>query len=252
MTLYWRSDAPISQNYDLSLNGLGFHEENVAKLDTWPGGGLLPTQFWQQGVIYPDHYLLATTVDADTPSLMRLSIRFSQGLIRDGVGVPLPALVDEQPVEAVLLDAGALCTPEWRLQSPASPPIALLDQGVRLHKSQIDIHNDAIDMELIWSATQTPAKDYTIFVHLIDAEGHLLGQGDAPPRAGYWPTSHWHPGEAVASWHTISLPNNLSPGDYTLLVGMYDPASGQRLAIRPPEGGQWPNGAMPMPITISH
>ena len=249
VTLYWRADALISQNYDLSLNGLGFHEENVAKLDTWPGGGLLPTSLWRAGAIYPDHYRLPTAPDADTPTTLRLSVRFSQDLSVDGVGIPLPAFANDQPVSDIILDASDLRTPAWRVQKPTQPPIALLEEGIQLHQNAVDVGEDAIHLTLIWSATQPIPADYTIFVHLVDARGELIGQGDAPPRDGYWPTSHWQPGEAVASWHAIALPQNLPPGDYILRVGMYDPASGQRLAIRSADGAEWPDRAMPIPMT---
>jgi len=251
ITLYWQTDADIAENLDLSLNGLGFHEENVAKLDTWPGGGLLPTSFWQPGLIYPDHYRIDTLPRADTPTLIHLSVRFSQGLIDDGVGQTVPAFANGQPVDDILLAAGDLRTPAWRLQKPEQPPIALLDYGIQLHDQILQRQPDALTLTLTWSATQPIPGDYTIFVHLVDAQGALIAQGDAPPREGYWPTSHWQPDEAISSHHTLALPDDLPNGAYTLLVGMYDPASGARLVIRTADGAEWPDRAMPIPLTLS-
>ncbi len=51
VTLYWRSARPITAFYQLALNAFGYEAENVAKLDTWPGGGLRPTAYWQPGVL---------------------------------------------------------------------------------------------------------------------------------------------------------------------------------------------------------
>ena len=252
ITLYWQTDAAIAENLDLSLNGLGFHEENVAKLDTWPGSGLLPTSFWQPGVIYPDHYRIATRPDADTPTLLRLAVSFSQDLISDGVGRPVPAWANGSPASDILLDAGDLRTPAYRLQKPEYPPIALLQRGIQLHDHAIVAEEDAVALTLLWSTTQPVTGDYTIFVHLVDAQGNLIAQGDAPPRDGYWPTSHWQPEEAVVSRHIIPLPADLPAGDYKLLVGMYDPSSGQRLSIRAADGTEWPDRAMPIPLPLSH
>lgn len=251
ITLYWQTDAAIAENLDLSLNGLGFHEENVAKLDAWPGGGLLPTSFWQPGVIYPDHYRIATRPDADTPTLLKLAVSFSQDLISDGVGRPVPAWANGRPATDIILDAGDLRTPVYRLRKPAYPPIALLDDGIRLQEDAIIAEKDAVILTLTWSATQPIPDDYAIFVHLVDAQGNLIAQGDAPPRDGYWPTSHWQPEEAVASRHIIPLPADLPAGDYKLLVGMYDPASGRRLAIRAAAGTAWPDHAMSIPLPLS-
>jgi hypothetical protein len=61
ITLYWTAQRPVADNLQLSINVYGFGEERIAKLDTWPGGGLLPTRFWQPGAIYPDRYLLPTS-----------------------------------------------------------------------------------------------------------------------------------------------------------------------------------------------
>ncbi len=251
ITLYWTTDAPLSENIDLSVNAFGFHEENVAKLDTWPGGGLLPTSFWQPGVIYPDHYQIKTFPNAVTPTILSLSIQFSKNLVQDGVGTPVAAFADEEPVGAVILNGGDLRTPEYRLRKPAFPPIALLDQGIQLHAYAIGIADNDMTADFVWSGTQPVVGDYTIFVHLTDDQGTLIAQGDEPPRDGYWPTSHWQPDESVSSQHNLALPEDLPPGDYTLLIGMYDPESGQRLAIRSTDGIEWPDGAMPIPFTIS-
>ena len=251
ITLYWQTDAAIAENLDLSLNGLGFHEENVAKLDTWPGGGLLSTRFWQPGVIYPDHYRIATLPDADTPTLLKLAASFSQNLISDGIGSPVPAFANGSPAKDIILDAGDLRTPASRLQKPKRPPIALLEDGIQLHEDAILAEKDAVILTLTWSATRPVSGDYTIFVHLVDGQGHLIAQGDAPPRAGYWPTSHWQPDEAVRSRHILALPADLPAGDYTLRVGMYDPGSGARLAIRSADGVEWPDRAMPISLNLS-
>jgi hypothetical protein len=250
VTLYWQTDAPLDTNYDLSLNGFGYKEENVAKLDTWPGGGLMPTSLWQPGVIYPDHYLLPIIPDATTPTLLRLSVSFSEDLIRDGVGKPLQAYANGQPVGSVMLDVGDLITPPDRIQRPDTPPIALFDQGIQLHSYSYEVSDDSLTVTMIWSATEPVSDDYTIFTHLIDAQGTLIAQSDGPPREGYWPTSHWQPGEAVDSRHVIPLPNALPPGEYTLLVGMYNPQTGERLAVREVEGPELPDRALPIPLHI--
>ena len=245
LTLYWQADAPLDENLDLSLNGLGFHEQNVAKLDTWPGRGLWPTLFWQPGHIYPDAYQLPTDGLADTPTVLKLSVRFSRDLVLDGVGKPVPAFANGQPAGDIILDVGDLLTPTYRLRRPQTPPIALLDDGVRLHDYRFTQVDDRWSVTFTWSAVQTPSRDYTIFVHVLDEAENVLAQGDAPPRDGYWPTSHWVPNELVPSTHELALASDVRPAH--LLVGMYDPVTGQRLTIRPPEGDPWPHAAMPIP-----
>jgi hypothetical protein len=72
----------------------------------------------------------------------------------------------------------------------------------------------------------------------------MLAQGDAPPMGGRWKTFLWLPGVAVDDAHTITLPPNLPAGTYHLLVGLYDPVTGDRLPL--PDG----RDAMRFPISI--
>ena len=51
------------------------------------------------------------------------------------------------------------------------------------------------------------------------------------PQEDRYPTSMWDPGEIVMDAHTILLPSDLEPGKYTLRIGLYEPDSGQRLAL---------------------
>lgn len=69
-----------------------------------------------------------------------------------------------------------------------------------------------------------------VFVHLLDAAGNVVAQGDAPPQAGRYPTHWWDPGEVVADGHAIPLPADLSSGDYRVRVGLYKPSTSERMA----------------------
>src|SRR5205814_347473 len=85
---------------------------------------------------------------------------------------------------------------------------------------------------LTWRAEARPSRDYTVFVHLLDGGGRLVAQDDRPPVDGSYPTSIWENGERILDQHPVRPP----PGRYRVVVGMYDPASRQRL--RRAEGGR--------------
>lgn len=83
--------------------------------------------------------------------------------------------------------------------------------------------NDQVRVTLYWKA-ETPSIEhtYTSYVHLVDASGTGRGQGqDHPPGGLYYPTNLWRPGEILRDVHTITLPPDLSPGEYTLIAGLY-------------------------------
>ncbi len=81
---------------------------------------------------------------------------------------------------------------------------------------------------LIWQARQHSAQDLTVFVHLTDANDHIIAQQDSAPALGTLATSVWQPGERIVDAHEISV---ATPGVYTLVVGMYDPATRARVPV---------------------
>jgi len=90
---------------------------------------------------------------------------------------------------------------------------------------------EGLELTLFWRALAPVEADYTVFTHLTDDEERIWGQQDNPPRCNTYPTSRWQPGEIIADPFYIRVDENASPGDYTLMVGLYDPSSGHRLSV---------------------
>jgi len=88
---------------------------------------------------------------------------------------------------------------------------------------------EALDLTLHWQATETTGQRLVVYVHLVDAAGQTVAQADGEPGAGALPTSSWLPGEYLADPHRLLAPANLPAGTYTIEIGLYDPATGQRL-----------------------
>ncbi len=78
----------------------------------------------------------------------------------------------------------------------------------------------------VWRADRAPDRDYTLFVHLVDADGTILAQVDVMPHGGAYPTARWLPDEYVTE--TIRLPDH--PDGAVLRVGWYDAETGRRLS----------------------
>jgi len=84
---------------------------------------------------------------------------------------------------------------------------------------------------LYWQAQAEMEQDYTVFVHLLDAEGHLVAQHDGQPGEGGLPTSSWVGGEVIADEHPLGLDLKLPPGGYRLEVGLYLWPTMERLPV---------------------
>jgi mannosyltransferase len=87
-----------------------------------------------------------------------------------------------------------------------------------------------VPLKLIWQAREGIEERLKVFVHLITREGDLVSQVDMEPQAGLAPTTIWEPGERIPDRYGLSLPPDLAPGAYTVLIGMYR-MSGERLTI---------------------
>jgi hypothetical protein len=104
---------------------------------------------------------------------------------------------------------GATTTPALRAVAPGGP----------------------LQVEVVWQALRDPAVNYTVFVQLLDITNRPRAQSDREPRAGTAPTSAWVEGEYIVETHELRLPADLAAGQYRLVAGMYDSATGVRLPI---------------------
>ncbi len=86
---------------------------------------------------------------------------------------------------------------------------------------------------LYWQTERPIEHDYKVFVHLVK-DGPPPAQHDAEPDLGGFPTSTWQEGEIIRDRHPLHLPADLPEGTYSLHVGWYDPATGERLTL--PDG----------------
>jgi hypothetical protein len=95
---------------------------------------------------------------------------------------------------------------------------------------------DVVNLTLYWQSAAKIDKDYTVFVHLLDASGNVRAQMDAPPRGGAYPTSLWDAGEIVRDDYALALPRDLAPGDYKIEVGLYEYPALTRVIVKDASG----------------
>jgi hypothetical protein len=88
---------------------------------------------------------------------------------------------------------------------------------------------DALPVVLYWRALEPLNVDYSVFVHLDALDGRTYAGADEVNPEDI-PASHWPPSLYVRNPLTLDLPADLPPIRYTLTTGLYDPASGERLA----------------------
>ncbi len=224
-----------------------------------PPVGWHSTQEWQAGELVrsqqtlrlpatvPDgRYRLVTGV-FDPTSGQRLSGTWKAGpggvLPQRGVTVPL-STVDVVGREHVMTAP----EPQTVLQAELARVGRL--EGFDLDATQA-APGDTLDLTLYWQAQESTGDRLRVFVHLLDAQGAIIGQSDGEPAGGAAPTSGWLPGETIADQRTIAIRSDARAGPATLVVGLYDPITGGRVpwldALGQPAGDAL---ALPQPISV--
>jgi hypothetical protein len=124
---------------------------------------------------------------------------------------------------------------------------ALFGDDLRLLGYQLRHPGSKLKLTLHWRSERRMETDYKIFVHVFDpATGVPVAQDDAMPHRGAYPTKFWGPGEAVEDVIPISLRGVLA-GGYGIAVGVYDPATMERLPVIDGAGRPQPDGRLVLP-----
>ncbi|RME72936.1 MAG: phospholipid carrier-dependent glycosyltransferase [Chloroflexi bacterium] len=232
ITLYWELHQPARLDYSIFIHLLGRGRGVVGQIDSYPGGGKWPTTLLQPGQIIADRYAVPIRPEAE------LDHAPARLLIAAGIydyrepGRPGKPAVDAagRPVEPVI---AAVKLVPWQWPNPPrhEPVINFFDKARLL---SYELSPDALTLN--WEATGTFDTDYTVFIQLwrVDTNEYAAGF-DGPPVQGDYPTSLWSPGEIIVDVHPLDL-SNLPAGTYRLLVGLYNPATGERLPAFGPDG----------------
>ena len=142
----------------------------------------------------------------------------------------------------------------WIYGDPAEDPAAggpSFDLGyqfgdhIRLNRARLSENTirpgDPLLLMLNWESDGQISRDYTVFAHLLTAEGELVAQQDGMPLLGIRPTYTWREGEELEDPIIIRTEAGLPPGAYMLSVGMYDSETLERLPVFDQAGNRVPD-----------
>jgi hypothetical protein len=90
---------------------------------------------------------------------------------------------------------------------------------------------EPLDITATWSARQPVLRPYTLFVHLLDAQGRLVAQYDGMPLNAQWPTTCWQTQRGFGDQYRVELPPDMAPGDYRVALGFYWLPTGERALL---------------------
>jgi hypothetical protein len=218
ITLLWQAGAHEVPGVQLLLR-LSQGDREWQRAAGHPLGGSYPPQQWASGQLVRD--IWDALLPADVPSgLYQLEL-----VARSAAG------------DQALLGLGSIevvgRTRDFTSPTPRfSQPVALGDvAGLVGYTLPDEVRGgEVLPLTLYWRALGEADRSYTRFVHLLDANDRIVAQQDAAPGGDATPTTSWMAGEYVRDEIQIALPDGLPEGSYRVAVGLYDPASGRRLA----------------------
>lgn len=112
---------------------------------------------------------------------------------------------------------------------------------------------DTLRLRFYWQAGATPADNYSLFIHLVpEVEYTVLSQADGAPAVPERPTLTWDmPNETIISpVFDLVVPADTAPGQYRILIGLYNFQTGQRLMVSSAAGDVLGDALELMTITV--
>ena len=114
----------------------------------------------------------------------------------------------------------AISSPHHRLDISVEGKLKLLgyDLDTSLLKEQ-----GKLRLDLCWESLQTTAKDYTVYVKLINGAYHVWGESEGALWRDELESDRWEKGIVLKDRHEIDVLPGTSPGPYQVEIHLYDP-----------------------------
>ncbi len=248
-TLYWQCLKSIDADYSVFVIVYGRQMQEVGKRDAYPYHGLYATRQCAAGQIFVDPYRIPLGPQAERPTILRAQI----GLKDQARQTELNPSTGSQVLPALIVSVGQLAStssapqPQHAARYRLGDTIELLGYDL----PQLDRERSEVRYRLYWHRLPTsghPLEDYTVFAHLLSADGRQIGQGDSQPFAGDYPTSLWQPGETFVEERWLKV----DPGALTqaaqLALGLYRLEDGARLPVIDSSGARVPDDQIILPV----
>ena len=137
----------------------------------------------------------------------------------------------------------------WVYQVPrqvldAPPPIgqpmeANFEHRVHLIGYDTEHRGSELQLTLYWKLIVSVHEELQVRLKLVDSQGQVIAEQSDPPWSGDVAVLSWPEGLAVRDQHAMPLPDDLQPGDYTVVLSLHqrDEDGQERLLKLEGDGG---------------
>lgn len=257
ITLYWRANQPLPEDYSLSIHALTHPEvKSVAQSDDL-NIGPIPARAWFPHVVMRRTVYVQLPKSVPTPADLWLMTRVWWGpwpFLRpwqDTTGLPITRSDHRSLLafDAVILDS-VVVRPERSLP-PAdfATQYVFPNEGFELRGVELPdyvVTGDVLPVKFWWETGEnvTAVPHLTQFFHVLRENGEQAHVFDQEPFGGSFPTTVWPANmQAMDEWQ-VPLPDDLTPGTYNLYTGLYDLATMQRSMVMNGDGEPLPDNSI--------
>jgi hypothetical protein len=171
-------------------------------------------------------YLLGSDGRPALESLQRIAFSSVEGVVTSPSGQPLFRK------HVVHLESRS------QVSRPQTARVAHFDGKLTLLGYDLNTSNpQSLSLTLHWQAKEQILESYTVFVHLVGTSfnpstgNRIWGQRDSLPCNGSYRTTTWATDEVVIDHYHVAVPANAPPGEYEIVVGMYELSTLKRAQI---------------------
>lgn len=219
VTLDWRAHATMNESYRIFVHLVGTGNRIAGGADVIPARGAFPTVYWKPGDTFRDTVQIPIAAHA-TPGQYAITI----GLYP--VGKPDERLlITSSGDDHVIVDAIKVSPRDHFAYTPRTRVNANFGGQIDLSGYDLAVDQKTLHLVLYWRARTIIDNNYTVFLHVLDANGNIIDQVDRQPHQGNYPTSLWHAGEQVRDEYTLPLPADTR----RIVIGLYNAATNERL-----------------------
>lgn len=245
LTLYWRTSETVDRDLYVYVHVYDASGKAIGHWEALPGNGLYPARLWTKDELIVDQYKVPISTEVLGPQVGRVEVGLTP------VGSTVPLLAYDPNGTSIVPTIGHFKIAASHNPAPELPALFRFEkefEAVNIHFSgvrggrmfEIDpahpsdsplFGGDLLRVALTLRAASPPDDDYVVFVHLVDAQGKIVLQQDAPPGGTSYPTSYWDNKEEVDDQVDLLIPDGITPGDYRVELGVYHSGGGPRLSV---------------------
>jgi hypothetical protein len=241
VTIRWQARRWMSEPLVIALKLLD-KDFTVAGQRLATVGDRYPNLLWVPTEAVEEEYIVSLLPEASAGlyrlemSLIRQDRTLTQGyenlpVVESGLEVGN----NLYPVVVRLLDPAHGSEPPQPFSAQLGETIRLVGYSLAEEQGRILPNNNltspTFNLVLYWQSTGSIPVDYTVFTQLVAPNGEVWAQWDNPPQAGRYPTSAWLENDDVIDRYSLTLRDGAPAGEYQLLVGMYNPTTGERIPV---------------------